>query len=461
MTLDPTTLPPLWATPLKQDIATKLAEHPKKIIVLDDDPTGTQTVHDVPVYTDWSVETLRDAFAQPDILFYILTNSRSLSEADAVSLARELGQNLRTAASQPFALVSRGDSTLRGHYPAEVDALTAALEEPIDAHILIPAFFEGNRETISDVHYIREGKVYTPVSETPFAADAAFGYRNADLKAWVEEKTKGDVRAEEVLSFSLADLRVRGPEFVARTLLASAHPAIIVNAAHYRDLEVFTLGLLDAEAAGKRYVYRTAASFVVTRAGLQKRDLLKAGDFDLSAETGGLVVVGSHVPLTTKQLEYLLARREVHRGGVRGLELEVKRLLGGEDHAAHVAAEASRLVSQGETVVVYTSRELVEKEQVSQTMQLGQRVSAGLIEVVRALEVRPKFIIAKGGITSSDIATKGLGVKKALVRGQLLPGVPVWSLGAESRFPGLDYVVFPGNVGAEDALSVAVAKLLD
>ena len=68
-------------------------------------------------------------------------------------------------------------------------------------------------------------------------------------------------------------------------------------------------------------------------------------------------------------------------------------------------------------------------------------------------------MIAKGGITSSDVATRGLGVKRALVRGQLLPGVPVWRLGAEARFPGIDYVVFPGNVGSDTALADAVQQL--
>jgi uncharacterized protein YgbK (DUF1537 family) len=81
-----------------------------------------------------------------------------------------------------------------------------------------------------------------------------------------------------------------------------------------------------------------------------------------------------------------------------------------------------------------------------------------LISIVRGLQVRPRFLIAKGGITSSDVATRGLGVRRALVRGQILPGVPVWRLGAEARFPGLDYVVFPGNVGGDTALADAVRK---
>jgi uncharacterized protein YgbK (DUF1537 family) len=67
-------------------------------------------------------------------------------------------------------------------------------------------------------------------------------------------------------------------------------------------------------------------------------------------------------------------------------------------------------------------------------------------------------LIAKGGITSSDVATQALNVSRAVVMGQLLPGVPVWQLGAESRYPGLAYVVFPGNVGRSKSLLEAVAQ---
>ena len=38
-------------------------------------------------------------------------------------------------------------------------------------------------------------------------------------------------------------------------------------------MEVFVRGLLAAEAAGKRFLYRTAASFVQVRAGIEPRSL--------------------------------------------------------------------------------------------------------------------------------------------------------------------------------------------
>ena len=90
---------------------------------------------------------------------------------------------------------------------------------------------------------------------------------------------------------------------------------------------------------------------------------------------------------------------------------------------------------------------------------LIQRVSDGLIEIVQKIAVRPRYLVAKGGITSSDTATAALGVVRATVAGQILPGIPVWRTGAESRHPGLAYIVFPGNVGGDDALVEVERKL--
>lgn len=69
------------------------------------------------------------------------------------------------------------------------------------------------------------------------------------------------------------------------------------------------------------------------------------------------------------------------------------------------------------------------------------------------------FIVAKGGITSSDLASKALSAKKATVLGPVIPGVPLWKMDEESRFPGIRYVVFPGNVGDETALAEVCNRL--
>ncbi len=449
-------LPPAWPEDLLPGIRAALGD---KVVVLDDDPTGTQTVHGVPVLTEWPVAALREELANDLPAFYLLTNSRSLPLAEAQALNAEIGRNLAEAARQAgrrCAVVSRSDSTLRGHFPGEVEALAEALGEPFAAWLLIPFFLEGGRYTLGDVHYVADGERLVPAGETEFARDKAFGYRASDLRQWVAEKTAGRVPAEDVASLSIKDLRLGGPQHVAERLMALQPGAVcVVNTASYRDLEVLTAGLLAAEAQGRRFLYRTAASFVRVRAGLAPRPLLTAADLDLPQGAGGLTVVGSYVPRTTAQLQPLLADP-----ALRGIEVGVEELLAGpEDVVRRVAAEADAALARGQDVVVYTSRRLVSGAGAHQSLQIGQQVSAGLVAVVRALRNRPRYLLAKGGITSSDLATRGLGVKRALVRGQILPGVPVWELGAESRYPGLTYIVFPGNVGGPGALAEAVRTL--
>ena len=74
--------------------------------------------------------------------------------------------------------------------------------------------------------------------------------------------------------------------------------------------------------------------------------------------------------------------------------------------------------------------------------------------------MKPGFVLAKGGITSADVGVKGLGIRKALVLGQIEPGIPVWKALAESKFPNIPYIIFPGNVGEDETLKNAVKKLL-
>ncbi len=71
-------LPPQWRENLLPAIRAHLAAHPTKVVVLDDDLTGTQTVDNIPVLTEWSRESLAAALRAPGTGFYILANSRAL-----------------------------------------------------------------------------------------------------------------------------------------------------------------------------------------------------------------------------------------------------------------------------------------------------------------------------------------------------------------------------------------------
>ena len=434
----------------------------RKLVVLDDDPTGTQTVHGIPVLTEWSVASLATALRETGPCFYVLTNTRALALPAAAALNRELAHNLTAAAratGRTFTVVSRGDSTLRGHFPGEVDALAAALGEPVDGTLLIPAFFEGGRYTIHGVHYVADGARLVPAGKTEFARDATFGYRSSALADWVEEKTAGRVRAADVAHIAIETLRgADGAAAVCAQLLALPRGKVIaVDAAAYADLEVFVHGLLQAEAAGRRYVARTAAGYVRVRAGITPRALLSAAEIAPPSSSGGLIVVGSYVAKTTQQLEAALAAPHV-----AATEVHVDRLLdpaARADEIARAAAAADAAMRAGRHALLFTSRQLVSAVGRAGELGTAQTVSSALVAIVQALRERPRFFIAKGGITSSDLATQGLGVKKALVLGQAAPGIPVWRLGPESRFPGLAYVVFPGNVGGPDTLRELIARL--
>ena len=484
-------LPPPWPDELRPQIRAAVAAQPDhKLVVLDDDPTGTQTVHDVPVLTTWAVATLERELAAAGPCFYILTNSRSLPPDQAAALTRELAQNLREAVwrrkgftaeprharqlcCQAFTLVSRSDSTLRGHFPIETDVLAEELG-PFDAVILIPYFEAGGRYTIHDTHYVAEGDTLVPAAETPFAHDKAFGYRSSHLPAYVEEKTGGHVKAGEVVSFSIEELRTGAENFEpTRNLLSKLlklrserMATVVVNACSVADVEFFALATHWAENAGGGYLFRTAAQFVAARLGLEPQPLwqpdFKTGEWNAhglvaARQPGGLTIVGSYVPKTTEQLAHL-----EKSGAVVVWTLKVESLLNEAEREQTIQEAVFQLefsYRRGGEVVLATSRNLIAGADAAASLAIGNRVSDALVEIVQRLTVRPRYLIAKGGITSSDLAVRGLGVKRALVRGQLLPGVPVWELGDETKFPGLPYIVFPGNVGGPTALAEAVEKL--
>ena len=453
-------LPPAWPDDPMPAIRARVAASGRKVVVLDDDPTGTQTVHDLYVISEWTVDALSAELTAGRPCFYVLTNSRSVPLDAARRINSEIGRNLAEAGRRtgvPFDVVSRSDSTLRGHYPGEVDALEQGLGTRADVRLIIPFFEEGGRLTIDDVHYVTEGDVLIPAGLTAFAHDHSFGYRSSNLREWVAEKTRGGMAADEVAAVGLGDIRSGGPDRVAELLSAMPVGSVcVVNAACYRDMEVFVLGLLAAEEASRRFLYRTAASFAATRAGIRPRPPLGAGDFDLPDAGGLLFVVGSHVPKTTEQLEHLCAHADVYR-----VEVNVERLLGAHAEAEVSAAicAAGGLLADGDDVALSTSRELVSGADAEDSLSIASRVSAALVEITRAVQDGARCIIAKGGITSSDVATHALGMKRAFVLGQILPGVPVWRMGEGSARPGLTYVVFPGNVGGPEALAEAAAKL--
>ncbi len=455
------------------EIQREVAKSKRKLVVIDDDPTGTQTVHDIELLTTWNKPMLAEALQSDERLFYLLTNSRSMPESDAVQLNSETARQLTEAARETkidFVVASRSDSTLRGHYPAEIFALERGLTSTpgghFDGHLIVPAFFEGGRYTINDTHYVATATSDTllPASETPFARDRVFGYKTAYLPAWIETKSQGYWQANQVISIGLELIRQGGPEAVATKLqtVAGGMP-VVINATGYGDLAVVVLGLLRAEAAGKRFLYRTAAGFVRLRGAVTTKSLLDAheilGDTQ-DVKAGGLVIVGSYVPDSSTQLENLL-----NLPNVTGIELPVRRVIHSTTESNAVSHERGQqletAVKAGRVGVLFTSRELVSSANRAENLEIGKKVSNALIAALYEVTSSPRFIIAKGGITSHDVAQKGLGAAREWLLGQLFPAVPVWRLesGPQSRFEAVPYEVFPGNVGGPESLMQAV-KLL-
>ena len=436
-------------------------------VVLDDDPTGVQTVHDVSVYTDWSYDSLEQAFEEKEKIVFLLTNSRAMSVKKTTEVHREIAERVRLVSKKkgrPYLFISRGDSTLRGHYPLETELLSEGLEETyghVDGEILFPFFKEGGRYTLDSVHYVRYGYALIPAAETEFAKDRTFGYTHSDLRDYIEEKTGGKVKREDVLTITIEELRNGDLDGIEGKLVAAEdYRRIAVDAADYTDVKVFCTALYRAIRKGKVFVFRSAAGFVKCMGGISDQDLLKREDM-IGEETGngGLIVVGSHTAKTTAQLEKLLALP-----GVVPVKFASSKVLSEGDFEEEIKrciALEEEILIQGKSAVVYTERTLLSLPDDTKESALARsvKISEGVTRLVSECSVKPAFVIAKGGITSSDVGTKGLGVKKARVLGQIEPGIPVWKTDPDSRFPHIPYVIFPGNVGEDDTLRKAAAKL--
>ncbi|AFM22612.1 hypothetical protein Anamo_2029 [Acetomicrobium mobile DSM 13181] len=439
-----------------------------KIVVLDDDPTGVQTVHDVNVYTNWSYESVLAGFREEKKMFYILTNSRSFTSEETRRAHEEIACNVVRVSEElqrEYILVSRGDSTLRGHWPLETETLRETIERMssivIDGEVIAPFFKEGGRYTINNIHYVNFNGILVPAGETEFARDQTFGYISSHLGEWVEEKSHGRYKKENLCYVGLKDLRSCNFDDIERQLLnVRLFNKVIVNSLDLCDIQVFCAALYKAINKGKHFLLRTASSLPKVLAGICDRPFLTREELlgdKISA--GGLVIVGSHVKKTTEQLEELKTCDFIHFIEFnQHLILEPEKV---KQEIDRVIKECNIHLARGKTVVVYTRRQVFnlgtsDKEE---ELKASVKVSHAITQIVEGIKVRPAFIVAKGGITSSDIGVKGLKVKRAMVLGQILDGVPVWRIGEESRFPGMPYVIFPGNVGDKTALKEAVMIL--
>ena len=450
-------------------LAEEIEDSDIKIVVLDDDPTGVQTVHDISVYTDWSEESIREGFLEKNRVFYILTNSRSFTADETVRAHAEIAERIAKTGrelNRPYVVISRSDSTLRGHYPLETETLKDTLEKNgapvIDGEVLCPYFEAGGRFTINDVHYVKEGEWLIPAGQTEFAKDRTFGYTSSNMKEYIEEKTKGAYKAEDVTGISLDDLRAPATDKITEQLM-NVHDfnKIIVNAVSDTDVKVFCIALYRAMKAGRRFMFRTAAGIVKILGGITDIPLLTRKEMVRhETDKGGIIVVGSHTAKTTAQLNAMQGLE-----GLAFMEFQSDLVLDPdafENEKKRVQAWADETIRSGMTAVIYTNRRLltVENDTPEEALLRSVKISDAVQSFVGNLSVMPAFVMAKGGITSSDVGTKALQVRRANVLGQIRPGIPVWQTGKESRFPDTPYVIFPGNTGSENTLREAAEILM-
>lgn len=433
-----------------------------KIIALDDDPTGSQTVHSCLLLTRWDVATLKQALGDPSPLFFVLTNTRGMDAERAAAVTREVCVNLKQALAELEAagrtvnplMVSRSDSTLRGHYPVETDVIAEELG-PFDAHFLVPAFIEAGRITRDSVHYLVQDGREVPVHETEFARDSVFGYSHSHLPDYVEEKTGGRIRAGQVERLQLDEIRTGA--LLQRLMALEGNRCCAVDAETQSDLDRFAEQILQAADQGKRYLFRSAASLLTSLAGLPPQPVPRE-EMSRYVRGGraGAVIVGSHVKKTTEQLQRLLAEP-----GVAPIEVDVERIEA--DRAGllrEVLERAARAHARGQTPVIYTSRTEKTFADHKRRLAFGEQVSALLMDVVRGLPEDIGFLISKGGITSNDVLSDGLALRASRVLGQILTGCSVVRCPDDHpRYPQLPVVIFPGNVGDAGALAEAYRRL--
>lgn len=394
-----------------------------KLVVLDDDPTGIQTVHGCLLITEWDEKHVREGFEDKEPFFYILTNTRAMTRDEAAEVTRsamEAVVKVNRDYGYRLIIVSRSDSCLRGHFPLETDIMRQCLTShgysvPRKTPFC-PAFIEAGRVTISGTHYMKDGERLIPVSDTEFARDNVFAYHTSVLNEYIREKGAEPTDYE------------------------------IVDAQDYDELRRWWQGY-EWPADTGAIVIRSSSSLPKVISGIADTALLDRSM--LKREGAGCFIVGSHVQKTTQQLERLLEAE-----GTCAIEVDVQRILDDADALMlETLTTIQQVVDNYLTPVIYTSRQELRLDDANQRQHLGQRVSDFLVGIAYRLPFTPAYLVGKGGITSNDILTKGLGIRAARVMGQVVPSVPCVMT---HDFP---YIIFPGNVGTADSLREVYMKL--
>ena len=438
-----------------------------KIIIFDDDPTGSQTVYGCPLLLQWDENTLEQAFKQSSPLIFILANTRSLSSVLADETIREICSSLKNFflkqgySKDDFFFISRGDSTLRGHGVLEPATLAKELG-PFHATFHIPAFFEGGRITEEGIHYLNG----IPVHMTDFGRDKIFGFSTSNLVKWIEEKSSGQINTKNILHLNLKQLDMAAENkesFISLLNFLSNlenNISVVVDATLPKHLEILAkaIKIISNE---KKFLFRTAASFINSLSGLPPNPKkaselvsLKSKNFDLEYKSG-LIMVGSHVQLATDQLNILL-----QENSCEGLEVPVSKfaeifvkeecqnlIL---DLEGVLLSKIDQILDRKKVPVLYTTREEMQFSSNSERMMFGLSLAEFMAILVGKIINKFGYIISKGGITTQVLLEKGLNLDQVFLKGQILPGLSIVQGDNDQNHPPI--ITFPGNLGEDQTL---------
>ncbi len=438
-----------------------------KIIIFDDDPTGSQTVYGCPLLFSWDQKNLEEAFKHPSRLLFILTNTRSLSPSLAEKKLREICSALKTFflikgfSKDDFFYISRGDSTLRGHGVLEPEVIAEELG-PFHATFHIPAFLEGGRTTEDGIHYLNG----IPVHKTDFAFDKIFGFSTSNLAKWIEEKSFYKIHKSDILHLKIKQLysaRNHSDGFKSLVGFLSElenNVSIVVDAKTSCDLEILVKALNEIPKE-KKFIFRTAASFINALAELPRNpkntsDLvtLKSKNINLRYKPG-LIIVGSHVQLATDQLYTVLKENYC-----KGVEIPVRKLVEIfeldeiqnyiNELESSLLFKIEKILDVNKIPVLFTSRveEVFSSNQ--ERMIFGIKLAEFMAILVGKISHKLGYIISKGGITTQILIEKGLNLNQVNLEGQILPGLSL--VNTYTNQNNLPVITFPGNLGNEKTL---------
>ena len=438
-----------------------------KIIIFDDDPTGSQTVYGCPLLLNWDEQTLEEAFLKSSPLIFILANTRSLSSVLAVQKTREICSSIKKFflrqgfSKDDYFYISRGDSTLRGHGVLEPEILAEELG-PFHATFHIPAFLEGGRTTENRIHYLNG----IPVHKTDFGRDNIFGFSTSDLAKWIEEKSFGKIQAENILHIQIKELDMAfNNEDGFKSLLSflsklENNISVVVDAKLPHHLEILSRAV-KVVSREKKFLFRTAASFINSLSELPPNPQDTADLVSLKSKNNqleykpGLIMVGSHVQLATDQLEVLMKDKLCE-----GLEIPVSKLadiFALEDSQEEILKLEKILLSKIDDIldikkvpVLYTTREEIKFSSYSRRMNFGLELAEFMAILVGKINNKFGYIISKGGITTQLLLQKGLNFNQVDLKGQILPGLSI--VKSNSNQYDLPVVTFPGNLGNAQTL---------